>query len=159
MTEAERILDQLRRAYDGDAWYGSSVRTIVGDVTAERAMRRPVADAHCIWEIVLHMTGWKREVANRLRGAWAGSPEEGDWPLVTDTSEAAWRAALDRLDRAHRELLDAAAAIAPSRLGEPSKDRRDRAAGTGVSLYVLLHGIVQHDVYHSGQIALLNKAR
>jgi uncharacterized damage-inducible protein DinB len=159
VTETERILDQLRRAYGGDAWYGSPVRGILADVTAERATRRPIADAHSIWEIVLHMTGWKQEVRNRLRGAWAGLPEEGDWPAVADTSESAWRAALDRLDRAQRELLDAAAAIDPSRLDESSKDQRDRAAGTGVSLYVLLHGIVQHDVYHSGQIALLNKAR
>ena len=29
--------------------------------------------------------------------------------------------------------------------------------GTGVTYYELLHGIVQHDVYHSGQIAILKK--
>ena len=34
----------------------------------------------------------------------------------------------------------------------------DREQGTGVTYYELLHGVVQHDVYHSGQIALLKKA-
>ena len=45
-----------------------------------------------------------------------------------------------------------------SRLFEPTNDPRDRPLGTGVSYYVLLHGAVQHDVYHAGQIALLTKA-
>jgi uncharacterized damage-inducible protein DinB len=29
--------------------------------------------------------------------------------------------------------------------------------GAGVSHYELLHGIVQHDAYHAGQIAVLKK--
>jgi len=29
--------------------------------------------------------------------------------------------------------------------------------GTSYSNYVLLHGVIQHDLYHAGQIALLKK--
>ena len=37
-------------------------------------------------------------------------------------------------------------------------DVRDRALGSGISRYVMLHGLVQHHVYHAGQISLLRKA-
>ena len=36
-------------------------------------------------------------------------------------------------------------------------DPRNRATGTGVTRYVLLHGLAQHHAYHAGQIAILSK--
>lgn len=158
MTETNRIVDQIRRGYDGDAWYGSSTTQILAGLTADEAAKRPVANAHRIWEIVLHLTAWKREVTKRLAGARAGLPEEGDWPEISDMSEPSWQTARRALDEAHRALLEAAGSVGDQRLDDPSNDTRDRAAGTGVSLYVLLQGIVQHDAYHAGQIALLRKA-
>jgi hypothetical protein len=34
----------------------------------------------------------------------------------------------------------------------------ETAPGTRYSNYVLLHGVIQHDLYHSGQIALLKRS-
>jgi len=131
--------------------------TILEGIDAAQAARAPIAGGHSIWELVLHVTGWKREVAQRLRGAPAGDPASGDWPPVGETSAARWQAALGDLDAAHRELVAATEALPESRLFEPTNDPRNRPLGTGVSYYVLLHGAVQHDVYHAGQIALLKK--
>jgi hypothetical protein len=50
MSEAARIADQLRRAFDGEAWHGDSLFEILEGVTAERAAARPIADAHSIWD-------------------------------------------------------------------------------------------------------------
>ena len=58
---------------------------------------------------------------------------------------------------AQRALVEAVVRVPPPMLLAPTNDPRDRATGQGVSYYVLLHGVVQHDVYHSGQIALLKK--
>ena len=69
-----------------------------------------------------------------------------------------WSEALKRLDAAHNRLIEAIRQMPEDRLFEATNDPRDRPLGTGVSYYVLLHGIVQHDVYHSGQIAILKKA-
>ena len=157
-SEITRIIDQLQREYSGDPWHGSPMLAILEGVDAARAARKPIAGAHSIWELVLHVTGWKREVARRLSGAPAGEPASGDWPPVGDTTEARWQAALDDLGAAHRELVVATEALPESRLFEPTNDPRDRPLGTGVSYYVLLHGAVQHDVYHAGQIALLKHA-
>ena len=157
-SEITRIVDQFQREHAGDPCHGSPMLAILEGIEAAQAARKPIAGAHSIWELVLHVTGWKREVAHRLSGAPAGEPAAGDWPTVGDPTEQGWQAALDDLGAAHRELVAATTALPESRLFEPTNDPRNRPLGTGVSYYVLLHGAVQHDVYHAGQIALLKKA-
>jgi uncharacterized damage-inducible protein DinB len=157
MSEISRIIDQLSREFDGDPWHGPPLMQILEGIDAARASARPLRAAHSIWELVLHATAWKHEVRRRLSGAPAGMPREGDWPDVGEPSPERWKDACDRLHAAHGELLAAVERLPEARLLAPTNDPRDPESGAGVSYYVLLHGAVQHDVYHSGQIALLKK--
>lgn len=156
-SESQRLIDQFKRAHDGDPWHGSPVREILKGVTPEQAARRPPNGAHSIWELVLHMTGWRNEVARRATGAPAGEPAGGDYPDVGDPTAARWKAALDALDASHVHLVTVVQGISDDDLLKPTNDPRNRPLGTGVSYYELLHGIVQHDAYHAGQIAILKK--
>jgi uncharacterized damage-inducible protein DinB len=158
MTEIDRIVDQLEREHEGDPWHGSPLQSILEGIDANQAALKPIDGAHSIWEVVLHITGWKVEVTRRLSGAPAGEPADGDWPEVGDPSTLRWQSALARLEAAHRNLIAGIKALPEERLFQPTNDLRDRPLGIGVSYYVLLHGVVQHDVYHAGQIALLKKA-
>ena len=158
MSEIDRIVDQLQREHSGDPWHGSPLVSILDGVTAEQAAAKPLAGVHSIWELVLHVTAWKGEVRRRLSGAPAGEPEEGDWPSVGTPTAERWHDALNRLRATHDHLLAAIRRLQENRLFEPTNDPRDPPLGTCVSYYELLHGIVQHDVYHSGQIALLKKS-
>ena len=92
MTEIERILDQLKRAYEGNAWHGPSVSESLAGITAAQAHARPLANAHSIWELVQHIAVWENVGRRRLEGDRAAidisSPE--DWPPADDTSETAW---------------------------------------------------------------------
>lgn len=152
MTEVERIADQLQRAYEGKAWHGPAVREVLAGVTAAQAARRPVPTAHSIWEIVVHIGVWESFVRRRLEGEVITEvqPEE-DWPPVTDISEAAWKHTLAQLEEGHMQLRKVIAALPDARL-------TDTVQGMGYSVYYMLHGVVQHDLYHAGQIALLRKA-
>lgn len=151
MRETERIKDQLRRAFEGSAWHGPSLKELVGDVTAEKASARPLASAHSIWEIVLHIAAWDEAARLRLAGERAELSTEEDWPPVTDTSEAAWRDALATLERNNQGLRAALDNVDDARLPEPIVEGK-------ASVYVTLHGVIQHDLYHAGQIALLKRA-
>jgi uncharacterized damage-inducible protein DinB len=151
MSEIERILDQLQRAYEGNAWHGPSVREVLDGVTAAQA--QPVENAHSIWELVQHIAVWEDVGRRRLSGDRAqiaiSSPE--DWPPPEDTSEVAWEQAKAALDRGHQALVEAITNTPESRLNEPIFE--------GMStVYVTLHGVIQHDLYHAGQIAILKKA-
>jgi uncharacterized damage-inducible protein DinB len=157
MSEAARLVDQFRRAHDGDPWHGSPVKTILEGVTAQQAAWKPAGAVHSIWEIVLHMTGWRNEVARRATGAPASEPDGGDWPPVGDPTPARWTAALAALDASHARLVAAVGGMTDVHLLKPTNDTRDPALGVGVSYYELFHGIVQHDAYHAGQVAILKK--
>ena len=153
MTEILRIEDQLRRAFEGEAWHGPSVQEVLADVTAAQASAHPLANAHSIWEIVLHLAAWDGVVRRRIEGESVDNPDEGDWPPVTDTSEAAWSDALLRLKNNHTELRRTISRLDDSRLDEslPGINRK-------WPTYVTIHGSIQHYLYHAGQIALLKKA-
>jgi len=153
MSEAARIADQLRRAFDGVAWHGDSVFEILEGVTAARATARPIKGAHTIWELVLHIAAWDGAVLRRLGGAAVELSDAENFPPVTDASDAAWRRALAEVRRVHEKLVAAVAALPDSRLDEivPGKE------GAHYTFYYMLHGVVQHELYHAGQIAILKK--
>src|ERR1700694_2627899 len=141
MTEIERILEQLKRSYEGEAWHGPSVCEALAGVTADQAHARPLANAHSIWELVQHIAVWENVGRRRLEGDRAqidiSSPE--DWPPPDDASEAAWEQAQASLHRGHQALREAIARVPESRLDEPLFD--------GMStVYVTLHGVIQHDL-------------
>jgi hypothetical protein len=152
------LLDQLEREHDGDPWHGPSRSSLLADVTVEEARTRPSGGKHCIWELVLHMTAWTEEVTRRLRGHEAAEPMRGDWPpLPAPADPAAWRAACRALDAAHEELREVVRGLDDARLTTIVGDARHRPLGTGVSFAQTINGIVQHDAYHCGQIAMVRR--
>jgi len=152
MPETARILDQLHRAYEGPAWHGPALREVLADVTWQTAALRPIPGAHTIWELVLHLTVWISVPTRRLEGAEIPTlPSDEDWPAPPAPSESAWREALDRLADRQRDLESAVRDLPDDRL-------REKVLGDiPYSIYTMLHGVVQHNLYHAGQIALLKK--
>ncbi len=158
MTEISRILDQFRRAYNGDAWHGTPLREILRGISAKQAAQHVIPEAHSIWELLLHITAWEGEVLRRLQTGIMGMPEDGDWNDIQLGSEEAWHNTLARFDKVHTELEQEMMRCTDDKLSEILGTNRERETGAGVSVYVLLHGIIQHSIYHAGQIALLKKA-
>ena len=154
-SEVERIQDQFRRAFDGPAWHGPAVMKILEGITAAQAAAHPIPGAHSIWEVTLHIAAWERACRRRLQGDPAQLTDAEDWEPINDTSEAAWENAKQRLLENHRELLNAIARVDESQLNEPIIKNQQVPYS---SVYVTLHGGVQHDLYHAGQIAILKKA-
>lgn len=150
MSEVARIADQLKTAIEGDAWHGQALQEILADVSHEQAAARPLAGAHNIWEIVLHITAWLEVVRERFQGRTVELNEAGDWPAVVEQSAESWAKALDGLSRSKTALLDLLSPAPDSKLNES-------VPGTGYSVYFMLHGVIQHSLYHAGQIALLKK--
>ena len=155
MSETARLADQIRRAFDGDAWHGDSVLELLAEVNSATAAARPIKNAHTIWELVLHIAAWDDAVRRRTSGTAVTLTDEQNFPPVKDASEAAWRKAVEDVKQVHNELVKAVAAFPDSRLQEqvPGKSQNY------YNFYYMFSGIVQHELYHAGQIALLKKAR
>ena len=152
------LSEQVRAAHDGPTWHGNALAESLVGIDAERAAARVIPEAHSVWEIVLHLTAWTREVTRRLEGAAPAYPAEGDWPPVGPVSEEAWATARGGLGDAHAALATAVARLPAERWSEPVGGERDAPLGTGVSHAAMVAGLLQHDAYHGGQIGLLRKA-
>lgn len=153
----EYLLDTVRRSIDGEAWHGPSLSDALSGVSAGEAAARPIANAHSIWEITLHVAGWADEVARRLGGASPGEPDGGDWPAVGETSEVAWLSALQLLATARDAVLRTLEGLPEQKFSE-RLGSADAPLGTGHTYAGMLEGLAQHNTYHAGQIVMLRKA-
>ena len=155
MSETARLADQIRRAFEGDAWHGDSVLELLSDVNAKTAASHPIKDAHSIWELLLHIAAWDGAAIRRTASQAVELKDKENFPPVEDTSEAAWGKALEQVKRTHDELVKAVAAFPDARLQDQVPGKKEAY----YNYFYLFSGIVQHELYHAGQIALLKKAQ
>lgn len=148
MGEVERIVEQYDRALHGGAWHGDSVWEILAKVSPEQAFERLSPKAHTIWELVSHMTFWESEVYRRLKKLPPQSIAALNFPAQPEPSAEHWERALEGLRRSNEEFRKALAELSNSQLDEP-------LSAPDKPVYVEVHGVIQHHLYHAGQIALL----
>jgi uncharacterized damage-inducible protein DinB len=149
-SESALIADQLRRAFEGDAWHGPALLELLEDVDAAMAAAKPLPNVHSIWELVLHIAAWDGATCRRLAGEVCQPEGRDNFPVVPKPTGAAWRKAVAEAKRAHDVLVKTVARLPESRL-------RERVPGKKYDFYHLLHGVAQHELYHAGQIAILKK--
>lgn len=150
-SQSELIADEIGRALRGEAWHGPSVLELLDGVSADEAMQRPIASAHTIWELVLHITAWSNIALRRITGGQAEPYMDEDWPLPGDFSAERWAAAREELTESHDRLREIIISLSDARLAENAPKSRNTIA-------LMLHGVAQHAAYHGGQIAILKKA-
>ncbi|HWF48817.1 MAG TPA: DinB family protein [Bryobacteraceae bacterium] len=148
VTETRRIANELRLLHDGTSWLGPSLKDLLGDVDEARARSRPLADAHTIWELVLHMAAWLRIARERLSATGIRDASEAEnWPAM----QGSW-------DDAKALLAAETTALEQAILRFPEERLDERApANQPQTFYVLLHGVIQHSAYHAGQIAIVKR--
>jgi uncharacterized damage-inducible protein DinB len=150
-TESFLIAEQLRRAFEGDAWHGPALLELLRDVNAPTAAAKTLPNVHSIWELVLHVAVWDAAACRRLAGEKWQPEGTANFPLVPKRpTEAAWRKCVAHSKKTHGVLVKTVAALPESRL-------RERVPGKKYDFYFMLHGVAQHGLYHAGQIAILKK--
>lgn len=146
----QQILTWWNDAWREGLWAASWEKSLDG-LTAHQAAWSPVlANAptpppapaiHSIWQNVLHMIFWRESWLRRISPETRGqhtTPQEvaaGNFPVITEVSEAAWQQAKDRFLATQQRVAAA--------LADPSLD------------VVHLPYLLPHDCYHFGQINLL----
>ncbi|MEK6337054.1 MAG: DinB family protein [Acidobacteriota bacterium] len=151
-TELERLEEQLERALEGEAWHGPSVLEVLDGVSAHQAAAHPIAGAHSIWELLLHLCSDYGLVLRRLAGDGSTLTEAEGWPGVPEPSAENWSESVRKLKQVNCELRRAIRSFPPERLDEPLVTEVPYTAHTQFI------GVTQHGLYHAGQMALLKKA-
>lgn len=158
MSVRATLTNRLRETWHGTPWYGDPSDKILAGITADEATRRLAPGTHTIREITLHMVAWTETVAARVRGAGARAPERGDWPQAADTSADAWVQTLGDLEKARQELLVLLEETHEEELQVHVRNHSLPFADAGISRAGTVAGLIEHDIYHLGQIALLKRA-
>ena len=149
MSEITRIAALMEETFEGSPYYGDSVLGALENVTADVASQRPPWSAHSIWDLVMHLTAeldYARHVIESTAGPWVEG--ETTWPAIPDRSREAWAKAVEDLKRANRSLV-----ALVKQLDDPVLEQQPiHVRGP---FYIMLHGTMQHSIFHAGQISLL----
>ncbi len=144
--------EQIKDAYEGEPWFGRNIRVLLDEIHEEIAFKKP-AGQHSIVELVWHMINWKEFAISRLR-ADDSKPleyfEVNDWRELDADDNSLWEKGLKELARIQNELVEVI---------QQQKDQmlEHFVPGRTYTFRKLLYGILQHDIYHIGQIAYLKK--
>jgi len=138
-------------AFEGEAWHGPSVLEALEGVSVEQAAAHPIADAHSIWELVLHLCGTYGLVLRRLGGDGRQLTETEDWPAVPAPTAENWSDSIRLLKQLNEDLRQAVKSFPAERLDQPLVSEAPYTA------YTQFIGVTQHNLYHAGQITLLKK--
>lgn len=148
-TEIDHIITLLERTFEANAWHGPSVKEAIQGMTeAESHTRLP--NTHSIIELVGHMAAWRKYVVRKVLGDSSYTvSDEANFPSGKNWAEIA-----QHLKESQEELVNVLRQF-------PLQDIFSQVAGVTQPLtyYTLLHGIIQHDLYHAGQIVLIRKSK
>jgi len=141
--------------YEGEPWFGRSMMSILKEIPPSKAYKKSGDESHSIYEILQHMLVWRELFVSRLNGDSTSSIQINsslDWggQPTAQTAEN-WNRLLTRLSENQRALVNALKQKDDSLLGE-------EFANSNASLETHVEGNLQHDIYHLGQIAILNKS-
>jgi len=151
-AEVTRLEEQLRRALEGEAWHGPSVLESLAGVSAAQAASHPIAGAHSIWELVLHLRSDYDLVLRRMAGDGRQLTAAEGWPACPASTEENWQQTVQELKLLNKKLRQAVRDFPDERLDDFLVSEAPYTA------YTQFIGVTQHNLYHAGQIALLKRA-
>lgn len=150
-TLVNNLIRQLNEIEDGSLWFDQSFKDKFGSLTEEQALAQPMPQIHSVAEHVSHMLEWRKECVRRYQGLKTdlmNSPE--DWKDNAELLEIGWAALRNSLYTSRLELIA---------LIENKDDTYllNKFQDTDYDFHYLMEGIIQHDLYHLGQIGITIK--
>jgi uncharacterized damage-inducible protein DinB len=145
MHQTQRIADSYRAATVKAAWYGPSLAELLTQISPELATTTPVPGAHSISELLQHLLLWNERIRNTCDGdslpRWQPEKDWAEPPIAWNQLVSRWNQSRELLEEKIRNL--------------PIEDLTKQVPGRNYPYETMLQGIVEHTIYHSGQIAMV----
>ena len=150
MKETKRITKLFEDLYNGRPWIDVTIMDILKNISAEQAAKKIIPERNSIWQIINHMIAWRENVLLRVQGNGMVTPNNNYFTQLEIISETEWQKALERLANSQEQWIHF--------LENSDESQFDKIyAPNKMTYYEHIHGILQHDAYHLGQIVLLSK--
>jgi uncharacterized damage-inducible protein DinB len=147
------LIEQFNGLVNGPNWIGVSFRSVTRGLHASLAFQQPPGKRHSMAAIIQHMMAWKNFGLRQLQGdEKAGVSQAASFRLkpYAAADEQAWQQLLQDYHAIHSDLMEVLATTTPGRL-------QQKAGSRDYTLEYLVNGLLLHDSYHIGQLALIKK--
>lgn len=149
----QSLISNFENVYGKEPWYGDSMLSILKNVNPETIFSKNQGNSNNIAELLAHIIGWRDFGLRRISGEndfELDQKESFDWKRIDANESTVWASMLDALEINQNEIL---------KLLENSDDEflNKPVHGRNHNNQFLIEGIIQHDIYHIGQISLLTK--
>jgi uncharacterized damage-inducible protein DinB len=151
----KNIIRQLNEIQDGSLWFDQCFKEKIDTLSDAEALTKPIPQIHSVAEHVSHILEWRKECMLRFKGKRTDLMNSAaDWKDDIELSKIGWTNLKNLFYESTITLINAL------------KNQEDayletRFLDTDYTFHYLIEGIIQHDLYHLGQIGitikLLNK--
>jgi uncharacterized damage-inducible protein DinB len=149
--EIHSIIRDFKNVTDGEPWYGKPVLALLEEVDTTKANHKPAQTAHSATELLYHMLTWSEFTLKRMKGHKEPDLiifEKMDWREL-DPEIHTWKKGLSEFKIVHKKIID----LLKKKTDEFLKEKVDHR---NYNFRFLLNGLIQHNIYHAGQIAYIN---
>ncbi len=144
MRSTTNYVTKLKVIYNGEPFFGESLKSRLTSLTEQQALKQPKPGEHSIAELISHMDYWRRSLIHSITGdssvSFSGDDPE-NWPDLNTLKERSWKKILHDFHTT-QELLVKTLERHPT-LPDPVMET--------------LEGTLEHDIYHMGQIGIVKK--
>lgn len=150
--EVLSVIQNLETSLSGRPWYGKAVYELLQEIDESKTTFKPNHQDHSLNDLLWHMITWAEFVLAHLENqeeAERKAIEARDW-RITDPFHHSWQKGITKLKSIHKKIADLLADKEDSFLNEMVPNRP-------YNFRFMLNGLIQHNIYHAGQMAYLKK--
>lgn len=150
-TKIESYIKQYSEVHEGEPWFGDSLRSILDGIDPAVAIAKAPGNSNII-RLLWHCIKWRQSLIERLKGTpnYRAQIEDPDnWLEYDDPKLKNWTGALEKFEAQFAEII--------TLLAEKNDELLEQEFHPGRTYKTLIEGVLQHDIYHFGQIALLGR--
>lgn len=143
-------LKQFSAIYEGKPWYGRPMKQICDGISGTIAFKQPTKNAHSIAQLLAHIIYWRMPLIKNLEGDHNYVPSmesEENWKSLNKLKRFGWKNILKEFYQSQDRLIAVLSSQNDSLLKSKYSEK--------YTYQQLIDGILQHDLYHIGQIAYL----
>lgn len=150
--ETQSIIRRIENINSGQPWFGRAVYELLEEVDPKKAYEQPNGSEHSLIELLYHMNVWADFTLKRLEKDEEHDMsyfEKLDWRKI-DPKKHTWKKGLTEFKSIHKKIISILKKKDDAFLKEIVDYRK-------YNYRFLLNGMIEHNIYHIGQIAYLNK--
>ena len=151
-NEIKAIITNLQNVLEGHPWFGRSMYEILAEADEAKAFVQPNDNGHSLADLLYHMLTWAEFSQKRIEKEPIenmAALEATDWRVI-DPSIHTWQKGLAALKASHKKIIDLLQSKDDAFLEETVDYRK-------YNFRFMLNGLIQHNIYHLGQVAYVSK--